>query len=71
MIYFQQLLEMQFDFNAKFKNEINKMSATELRSQPLGRDKLGCAYWYQADDNCQVRVYKDDPDEETWTLVAK
>lgn len=62
---------MQFDFNAKFKNEINKMSANELRSQPIGRDKLGCAYWYQSDDNCQVRVYKDDPDEETWTLVAK
>lgn len=62
---------MQFDYNQKFKNEINKMSATELRTQPLGRDRVGRAYWYQCDESCQIRVYKDDPDDETWMLVAK
>lgn len=62
---------MQFDYNSKFKNEINKLSAAELRTQPLGRDRMGHIYWFQSDNSCQVRVYKEDPDEETWTLVAK
>ncbi|KRT80721.1 PHD finger motif containing protein [Oryctes borbonicus] len=67
----KELLEMQFDYNQKFKNEINKMSATELRTQPLGRDRMGRAYWFQCDESCQIRVYKDDPDDETWSLVAR
>lgn len=62
---------MQFDYNQKFKNEINKISAGELRAQPLGRDRMGRSYWYQCDETCQIRVYKEDPDDETWTLVAK
>lgn len=62
---------MQFDNNVRFKQEINKMSSEELRSQPLGKDNKGHAYWYQSDNNCQIRVYKEDPDEETWILVAR
>lgn len=71
IVNLQELLEMQFDYNIKFKTEINRMSADELRSQPLGRDKSGHAYWFQSDENYQIRVYKEDLDEETWTLVAK
>ncbi|VEN41718.1 unnamed protein product [Callosobruchus maculatus] len=67
----KELLEMQFDFNVKFKGEINKLTATELRSQPLGRDKSGHAYWFHSDHNFQIRVYKEDLDDETWTLIAK
>lgn len=67
----KELLEMQFDYNTKFKNEVNKMSAGSLRAQPLGRDKLGRAYWFQTDNNYQIRIYKEDPDEETWHLIAK
>ncbi|KAI4459649.1 histone acetyltransferase [Holotrichia oblita] len=67
----KELLEMQFDYNQKFKTEINKMAADELRTQPLGRDRMGRAYWYQCDEHCQIRVYKDDADDETWNLVAK
>ncbi|XP_017786913.1 PREDICTED: titin homolog isoform X2 [Nicrophorus vespilloides] len=67
----KHLLEMQFDLNVRFKNEINKMSATELRTQPLGKDKTGHSYWFQTDESCTIRVYKEDPDEETWALVAK
>ncbi|XP_044757448.1 remodeling and spacing factor 1 [Coccinella septempunctata] len=67
----KELLEMQFDYNTKFKNEVNKMTAESLRPQPLGRDKLGRAYWFQTDNNYQIRIYKEDPDEETWHLVAK
>nr|CAH7761634.1 unnamed protein product [Callosobruchus chinensis] len=67
----KELLEMQFDFNVKFKGEINKLTATELRSQPLGRDKSGHAYWFHSDHNFQIRIYKEDLDDETWTLIAK
>lgn len=71
VVFMQELLEMQFVCNSKFKTEINKMSANELRTQPLGKDRLGNAYWFQCDESCQVRVYKEDPDEETWIVVAK
>ncbi|CAH1176306.1 unnamed protein product [Phaedon cochleariae] len=67
----KELLEMQFDYNVKFKNDVNKLSSTELRSLPLGRDKAGHAYWFHSDENYQIRVYKEDIDEETWTLIAK
>ncbi|CAG9859563.1 unnamed protein product [Phyllotreta striolata] len=67
----KELLEMQFDYNTKFKNEVNKISANDLRSQPLGRDKTGHNYWFQSDENYQIRVYKEDTDEETWSLIAK
>ena len=67
----KNLLEAQFDGNIKFKTEINTKAAEELRSEPLGRDKLGNLYWYQVDGSATLRVYKDDPEEETWEVVAQ
>merc|ERR1712106_712154 len=66
----KNLCEAQFDLNAKFKLEINKHESASLRMQPVGRDKLGNAYWFQVDAEANVRVYREDLDEETWELVA-
>ena len=64
------LCESQFDLNAKFKLEINKLTSADLRINPVGRDKLGNAYWYQVDPEANLRIYREDLEEETWELVA-
>ena len=64
------LCETQFDLNAKFKLEINKIESKTLRLSPVGKDKLGNAYWFQVDPEANLRVYREDLDEETWELVA-
>lgn len=61
---------MQFD-NAKFKNALLQSSADDLRLEPIGKDKKGNSYWYQVDEDCNLRVYKENLDEESWTLVAQ
>jgi len=69
--FLQNLLEAQFDGNIKFKNEINKVTSDELRMQPLGKDLLGRRYWHLLDDDCNLRVYREDLDDETWELVSR
>ena len=88
------LCEAQFDLNARFKLNINKLEAKTLRHQPvrccirnrnmkskdknnftcilpqIGKDKLGNCYWFQVDPEANVRVYREDLDDETWELVA-
>lgn len=67
----KMLLEGQFDLNNKFKASINTLESDELRSKPLGRDRNGRIYWLQFDPVSNIRVYREDLDEESWTLVAQ
>nr|XP_045592211.1 uncharacterized protein LOC123754093 [Procambarus clarkii] len=66
----KNLLEAQFDLYKSFKDKVNLLGANELRLQPCGRDKKGVSYWCQLDECANLRVYSDDQDDETWTLVA-
>lgn len=49
---------------------VSAQTAAELRSQPLGKDKLGNAYWSTVDDQCNLRIYQEHLDEEIWKVVA-
>lgn len=64
------MLESQFERNLKFKTELNLLSAEELRSQPLGKDKLGNAYWSTIDSNLNMRIYQEHLDEDIWKICA-
>lgn len=66
----QELLESQFERNAKFRAKILSFSADSLRLQPIGRDRLGHAYWVTQDGDCNIRIYQEHLDEEIWHLVA-
>merc|ERR1711915_103331 len=62
----KNLMESQFGSSKRFKDKAN-----QLRLQPNGRDKYGVSYWCQLDDQANLRIYSDDQDEETWSLIAR
>lgn len=65
------LLEMQFDVaNSKLKNFINQKNSNELRLEPFGSDKFGNVYYCHMDEKANIKVYQENTDEETWTVVA-
>jgi hypothetical protein len=70
-----QLCGRQFDFNIKFKENIfNTLSPFELRFATIGKDRNGLSYWYQRDHDLNVRVYKEEPEDEsgsTLSLIAR
>ncbi|KAE9555553.1 hypothetical protein FO519_001224 [Halicephalobus sp. NKZ332] len=70
-----QLCLRQFDHNLKFKETIfNTLSYNELRLAPVGKDKNGLNYFYQRDADLNVRVYTQEPEDEsggTWSLVVR
>ena len=47
----------------------DKNNFTSIITQ-IGKDKLGNCYWFQVDPEANVRVYREDLDDETWELVA-
>jgi len=36
----------------------------------IGRDSEGQLYWYQVDGEANLRIYREDVDDDTWELVA-
>ena len=46
------------------------MDVIVFPSLQIGKDKLGNCYWFQVDPEANVRVYREDLDDETWELVA-
>ena len=71
LFHLQNLCEALFDSYKTFKDKVNQIEAKDLRLQPCGRDKRGVMYWWQMDDCANLRIYKDDQDDETWSLVAR
>uniref|UniRef100_A0A3B1JMP3 Remodeling and spacing factor 1 n=1 Tax=Astyanax mexicanus TaxID=7994 RepID=A0A3B1JMP3_ASTMX len=67
------LCECQFDDNVKFKTAINEEDPDKMRLQPIGRDKDGLMYWFQLDQDHNVRVYveeQDDLDGSSWKCIV-
>ncbi|KAL4646968.1 remodeling and spacing factor 1 [Arapaima gigas] len=67
------LCECQFDDNLKFKTTVNEEDPDKMRLQPIGRDKDGLMYWFQLDQDHNVRVYveeQDDLDGSSWKCIA-
>lgn len=72
--FLQYLCECQFDENVKFKTAINEEDPEKMRLQPIGRDKDGQMYWFQLDQDDNVRVYveeQDDLDGSSWKCIVK
>ncbi|XP_028321677.1 remodeling and spacing factor 1 [Gouania willdenowi] len=68
------LCECQFDENVKFKTAINDEDPDKMRLQPIGRDKDGQMYWFQQDQENNVRMYveeQDDLDGSSWKCVVR
>ncbi|XP_067841727.1 remodeling and spacing factor 1 isoform X2 [Heptranchias perlo] len=68
------LCECQFDDNLKFKNVLNEEEPDALRVHPIGCDKDGLMYWYQLDQEFNVRLYteeQDDQDGTSWRLIVR
>ncbi|XP_026865168.2 remodeling and spacing factor 1 isoform X1 [Electrophorus electricus] len=68
------LCECQFDDNLKFKTAVNEEDPEQMRLQPIGRDKEGLLYWFQLDQDQNVRVYveeQDDLDGSSWRCIVR
>ncbi|KAG9272858.1 remodeling and spacing factor 1 [Astyanax mexicanus] len=68
------LCECQFDDNLKFKTAVNEEDPDQMRLQPIGRDKEGLLYWFQLDQDQNVRVYveeQDDLDGSSWKCIVR
>ncbi|RVE64199.1 hypothetical protein OJAV_G00143610 [Oryzias javanicus] len=68
------LCECQFDENVKFKTAINDEDPDKMRLQPIGRDKDGQMYWFQLDQDNNVRLYveeQDDLDGASWKCIVR
>ncbi|XP_052313473.1 remodeling and spacing factor 1-like [Oncorhynchus keta] len=70
----KHLCECQFDDNVKFKTAINEEDPDKMRLLPIGKDKDGLMYWFQLDQDKNVRVYveeQDDLDGSSWKCIVR
>uniref|UniRef100_A0A673XUY3 Remodeling and spacing factor 1-like n=1 Tax=Salmo trutta TaxID=8032 RepID=A0A673XUY3_SALTR len=70
----KHLCECQFDDNVKFKTAINEEDPDKMRLHPIGKDKDGLMYWFQLDQDNNVRVYveeQDDLDGSSWKCIVR
>ncbi|CDQ58374.1 unnamed protein product [Oncorhynchus mykiss] len=70
----KHLCECQFDDNVKFKTAINEEDPDQMRLLPIGKDKDGLMYWFQLDQDKNVRVYveeQDDLDGSSWKCIVR
>ncbi|XP_031428584.1 remodeling and spacing factor 1 [Clupea harengus] len=70
----KHLCECQFDDNVKFKTAVNEEDPDKMRLQPIGKDKDGLMYWFQLDQDSNVRVYveeQDDLDGSSWKCIVR
>ncbi|XP_064456431.1 remodeling and spacing factor 1-like isoform X2 [Ornithodoros turicata] len=68
----KRLLEAQFDGNARLKGNVNGREASALRLGPLGKDIRGNNYWLQRDQQLNLRLYREHPDDErSWQLISR
>ncbi|GAA6091203.1 remodeling and spacing factor 1 isoform X2 [Tachysurus ichikawai] len=68
------LCESQFDDNLKFKMAVNEEEPEKMRLQPIGRDKEGLLYWFQLDQDQNIRLYveeQDDLDGSSWRCIVR
>lgn len=56
--------------NSKFKNLVNAKPSQDLRLEPFGKDKEGNVYYCQMDEKANIKIYQENQDEESWTVVA-
>ena len=48
------------------------MESSKLRLLPIGRDIRGNQYWYQLDTAANLRIYKEQADDElSWSLICR
>lgn len=74
LLFLQYLCECQFDDNLKFKTAVNEEDPDQMRLQPIGRDREGLLYWFQLDQDQNVRVYveeQDDLDGSSWRCIVR
>ncbi|XP_045062900.1 remodeling and spacing factor 1-like [Coregonus clupeaformis] len=70
----KHLCECQFDDNVKFRTAINEEDPDKMRLHPIGKDKDGLMYWFQLDQDNNVRVYveeQDDLDGSSWKCIVR
>lgn len=53
---------------------VNEEDPDQMRMQPIGKDEEGLLYWFQLDQDQNVRLYveeQDDLDGSSWRCIVR